>query len=128
MTRHLTTEIPQRCWAPLCERMKDWYRGAVSIRWVHPDGATEVVAENVPLQSLEFQKRVNSCSDLMTVATGQADERPREHQIIEPFCVILRKNEESGRYNELDVLSETGKTEIYFSPGIDSGMLDELAA
>lgn len=124
----MTTEIPQKCWTLLCERMKDWYRGAVSIRWIHPDGAAQMVAENVPLQSLDFFRRVNECSDIMTVATGQPDECPREHQIIEPFCVILRKNEESGRYNELDILAETGKTEIYFSPGIDSGMLDELAA
>ena len=124
----MTTEIPQKCWTLLCERMKDWYRGAVSIRWVHPDGGAQMVAENVPLQSLDFQRRAYECSDMMTVATGRPDERPHEHQIIEPFCVILRKNNESGRYNELDILAETGKTEIYFTPGIDSGMLDELAA
>jgi hypothetical protein len=123
----MTTEIPQKFWSLLCQRVKDWYRGAVSIRWTHPDGETEVVAENVPLQSLAFQKRLNACSDMMTVETGLPDERPRQHQIVEPFCVILKKNDESGRYNELDILAETGKIEIHFSPGLDSGMLAELA-
>jgi hypothetical protein len=123
----MTTEIPQKLWEPFCQRLNGWHRGAVSIRWIDSCGATQVVAENVPLQSLVFQKRVNACSDMMTVETGLPDGKPLQHQIVEPFCVILKKNEESGRYNELDILAETGKTEIHFSPGIDSGMLEKLA-
>ena len=124
----MTTEIPQNLWEPFCERLNDWHRGAVSIRWVQPGGAEQVVAENAPLQKLVFQKRDNTCSDMMIVETGPPNERPRQHEIIEPFSIILKKNDESGRYNELDILTETGKTEIHFSPGIDSKMLAEIAA
>ena len=81
----MTTEIPQKFWSLLCQRVKDWYRGAVSIRWIHPDGETQVVAENVPLQSLAFQKRVNACSDMMTEETGLPDERPRNTKLSNPF-------------------------------------------
>ncbi|HTR41728.1 MAG TPA: DUF5335 family protein [Pseudomonadales bacterium] len=124
----MTKEIPQNFWQPFCDRVKDGYRGAVTIRWVNPDGATQVIAENAPLQKLVFQQRNNECSDTMTVETGTPDERPHAHEIIEPFSIILKKNGESGRYNELDILAETGKTEIYFSPGLDAAILPELAA
>ncbi len=124
----MTTEVPQKIWEPFCERLNDWHRGAVSIRWVHPGGAEEVVVENVPLLNLVFQKQENACSDLMTVETGLPDARPRQHQIIEPFSIILKKNDESGRYHELDILAETGKTEIHFAPGLDSRILAKLAA
>lgn len=87
-----------------------------------------VVLENMPLQTFIFQKQDNECSDRMTVEAGLPDERPLQHQIIEPFRVILRKNEESGRYNELEILSETGETKITFMPGIDSGILEKMAA
>lgn len=87
-----------------------------------------MVMQELPLQRFFFQKQNQSCSDTMTVEAGLPNERPLQHQIIEPFQVVLRKNDESGRYNELEILAETGKTEITFSPGIDSGLLEKLAA
>jgi hypothetical protein len=99
-TMTMTTEIPEKAWDSFCQRLKDWYRGVVSIRWIQPGGDMRMVVEGMPLQ----------------------------HQIIEPFRVILRKNGESGRYNELEILAETGKTEITFTPGIDASFLEKLAA
>ena len=124
----MTTEIPQKFWETFCGRLKDWYRGAVSIRWIQPGGSIRIVAENVPLQTLEFQKQHDACSDRMMVAAGEPGERPLHHQIIEPFRVVLRRDDESGRYNELEILGETGKTEITFMPAIDSTLVEKLAA
>jgi hypothetical protein len=124
----MTTELPQKSWDSFCERLKDWYRGVISIRWIQPGGALRVVAEEMPLQRFIFQKQDQSCSDTMTVEAGLPNDRPVQHQIIEPFRMVLRKNDESGRFNELEILAETGKTEITFTPGIDSQLLDKLAA
>ena len=124
----MTTEIPQKSWDPFCQRLKEWYRGVISIRWIQPGGALRLVAADVPLQRLIFQRQNDSCSDTMIVEAGVADERPLQHRIIEPFRVVLRKNDESGRYNELEILAETGKTEITFTPGLDSMILEKLAA
>jgi hypothetical protein len=124
----MTTEIPQKSWEPFCQRLKDWYRGVVSIRWIQPGGELCVVVQELPLQRFVFQKQNQSCSDTMTVEAGLPNEQPLQHQIIEPFQLVLRKNDESGRYNELEILAETGKTEITFTPGIDSGLLEKLAA
>ena len=127
-TMTMTTEIPQKSWNAFCQRLRDWYRGVVSIRWIQPGGELRVVAQDLPLQRLVFQKQEQSCSDTMTVEAGLPDESPLEHEIIEPFRVILRKNDESGRYNELEILAETGKTEIIFTPGLDPSLLEKLAA
>jgi hypothetical protein len=123
----MTTEIPQKSWDSFCQRLKDWYRGVISIRWIQPGGALQLVAEDVPLQRFVFQKQNDACSDTMTVEAGLPDERPLQHQIIEPFRVILRKNNESGRFNELEILAETGKTEITFTPGLDPMLVEKLA-
>jgi hypothetical protein len=124
----MTTELPQKSWDSFCQRLKDWYRGVISIRWIQPGGASSVVAKEMPLQRFVFEKQNQSCSDTMTVEAGPPNERPVQHQIIEPFRVILRKNDESGRYNELEILAETGKTEITFTPGLDPTLLEKLAA
>jgi hypothetical protein len=124
----MTMEIPQRFWEAFCGRLKDWYRGAVSIRWIQPGGVIRIVAENLPLQTLEFRKQNNACSDKMMVEAGEPGARPLQHQIIEPFRIVLRRDDESGRYNELEILGETGKTEITFMPAIDSTLVEKLAA
>jgi hypothetical protein len=124
----MTTELPQKSWDSFCQRLKDWYRGVVSIRWIQPGGDLRVVALDMPLQRFVFQKQDESCSDTMTVEAGLPNERPLQHQIIEPFRFVLRKNDESGRYNELEILAETGKTEISFTPGLDPTLLEKLAA
>ncbi|HEV2455214.1 MAG TPA: hypothetical protein VGY98_13200 [Verrucomicrobiae bacterium] len=124
----MTTEIPQPAWDSFCQRLREWYRGVISIRWIQPGGALSTVAEGLPLRRFVFQKQNRSCSDSMTVEAGTPNERPLQHKIIEPFRVVLRKNDESGRYNELEILAETGKTEITFTPGLDPSLVEKLAA
>lgn len=123
----MTTEIAPKSWETFCQRLKDWYRGVVSIRWIQPGGGLRVVADGLPLLRLVFQRQNQSCSDTMTVEAGLSNDRPLQHQIVEPFRVIARKNVETGRYNELEILSETGKTEIAFTPGIDATLVEKLA-
>jgi len=127
ITEAMTTEIPQRLWETFCNGIKDWYRGVISIRWIQPGGEVRMVAENMPLQTVTFAKRDRRCSDLMTIGMGLPDERPLLHRIVEPFRIVFRKNDESGRYDEMEILSESGKTEVFFSPGIDSRLLEKLA-
>jgi hypothetical protein len=121
-------EIPPKLWLAFCQRLRDWYRGAVSIHWIQPNGAMQTVAEDMPLQSVTFQKRNKECSDTMTIETGIPEERPSQHEIIEPIRVVLKQDNESGRYNELEIQAETGVTEVTFSPGIDPALLEKLAA
>src|SRR5580692_5750851 len=103
-TMTTTTEIPAKSWESFCENLKDEYRGVISIRWIQPGGAIRMVAEDLPLHSIVFRKQNRQCSDMMIVEAGPPNERQMKHQIVEPFRLVLRKNEESGRYNELEIL------------------------
>lgn len=123
----MTTEIPQKLWPTFCNQLKEWHRGAVSIRWIDPEGATRDVAEDVPLQTVALRHR-SDCNDVMTIEAGRTNERPLQHQVVEPIRIVLRTAGESGRYKQLEILSEDGKTEVTFNPGIDPDLLEKLAA
>jgi hypothetical protein len=86
------------------------------------------VVEDMPLQTFVFQHNGKACNDTMTIETGASSQRPSRHQIIEPFRVVLTQDDESGRYNELEILAETGKTEITFHPGLEPELVEKLAA
>lgn len=123
----MTTEIPQQLWEKFCDRLMEWYRGAVSIRQFEPDGTAHEVIEDVPLQNVALE-HASACNDIVTFEVGRPEERPLQHQIIEPIHFVLRKNGESGRYKQLEILSEVGKTEVTFNPGIDESLIEKLAA
>jgi len=123
----MTTEIPQKLWATFCEKLKEWHRGAVSIRRTGPDGTSREVVEDVPLRSVALEHQ-DQCNDIVTIDAGRPEERPLHLEIIEPIRLVLRTNGESGRYKQLEILSETGKTEVTFNPGIDPELLEKLAA
>jgi hypothetical protein len=123
----MTTEIPQKLWSTFCDHLKEWHRGAVSIRWTDPDGSTRDVVEDAPLQAVALRHQV-TCNDVVTIEAGRPEERPLQHRIVEPIRIVLRTNGESGRYKQLEILSEEGKTEVTFNPGIDPDLLEKLAA
>jgi hypothetical protein len=123
----MTTEIPHQLWKSFCERVSDLYRGAVSIQIVDSAGNKRPVADDVPLRLVALQKQT-VCNDVVTIEAGGPEERPLQHQIIEPIRIVLRTDGESGRYNHLEILGETGTTEIDFHPGINPALLEKLAA
>jgi hypothetical protein len=122
-----TTEIPQKSWKIFCDLLKEWHRGAISLFWTQPDGIVRDIFDDLPLQTVFFQKQ-DKCNDVITIEAGQWDERPQQYRIVDPIRVVLKRNDESGRYKQLEILSETGKTEVSFSPGIDAAMLEKIAA
>lgn len=123
----MTTEIPQQSWKQFCERISNLYRGAVSIQLIDRDGNKRAVADDVPLRVVALQKQM-VCNDIVTIEAGRPEERPLQHQIIEPIRIVLKRDGESGRYNHLEILAETGTTEIDFRPGINPALLEKLAA
>jgi len=123
----MTTEIPQKAWKQFCERINELYRGAISIQWVDHDGTMRAVADDVPLRTVALQKQT-VCNDVVTIEVGRPEERPLQHQVVEPIRIVLTRDDESGRYNHLEILSEIGTTGIDFHPGINPTLLEKLAA
>jgi len=123
----MTTEIPQKAWKQFCERISELYRGAVSIQWIDRNGTKRPVADDVPLRTVAWGKKT-VCNDVVTIEAGRPEERPLQHRVVEPIRIVLKKDEESGRFNHLEILSENGTTEIDFHPGINPTLLEKLAA
>jgi Family of unknown function (DUF5335) len=123
----MTTEIPQKVWKQFCERISELYRGAVSIQWTDRDGTKRPVADDVPLRAVALQKQT-VCNDIVTIEAGRPEDRPLQHQVVEPIRIVLTRDDESGRFNHLEILSEVGMTEIDFHPGINPALLEQLAA
>jgi len=123
----MTTEIPQKLWEQFCQRLNDLYRGAVSIRLAEPNGEKKPIADDAPLRSMTLQHQ-NECNDSVVIEAGSEDERPLQHQIVEPIRIVLWQDGESGRFNHMEILAEAGTMEIDFHPGIHSGILEQMAA
>jgi hypothetical protein len=124
----MTTEIPSKSWDSFCGQLADWHRGTVSIQWFQPGGDIRMVLENQPLQTVRFEKKNDACSDTMTFEAGPPGEHLIKHQIREPFSVIMRKNAAGGHYSEMEILAESGRTAVFFSPGIEPAMVEKLTA
>lgn len=122
----MTIEIPSKNWPLFCEKINEQPHDSVSIRATEPDGQTRVVADQVPLVKIEFEKQNGACSDLLTISFGLPQERPAQHEVLEPIRLVLRKNAEGNRFNQLEILAENGTTEVHFGPGINPSLLESL--
>ena len=121
----MTTEIPSKNWQEFCRQVSEQHRGEVNIKLIEPGGKTTIVADNLPFRSMIFQKQ-SDCNDVLIVETGLPDQRPGQHQILEPIRVLLRKDASNGRFNVLEILAEDGVREITFHPGLNADSLEKL--
>jgi hypothetical protein len=124
----MTTEIPSDRWEQFFRELNEMPEAMVTIHESDSNGRTRVTAENVPLVALTFQKQKDSCSDLVSIETGPPNQRPTQHQILEPIRFVLRADATSERFDRLEILAETGTTQITFRPGIPAAVVNQLPA
>jgi hypothetical protein len=84
-------------------------------------------ADEIPLQSIAFQQRTHECSDILLIKTGHPQERPAQYEIIEPIQLVFRINKDDGRYNQLEILTESDLTKFVFHLRVESAVVEELA-
>ena len=123
-----TRELKQNEWKDFCRQLNENHKGGmVTVQLLQSDGRTDSIMKDMPLQSVALHENSNECNDTMVIAAGLPNERPRQHMIVEPVRLILR-NGGSDRFNELDVIAESGTTLVIFHPGISPASLDGLGA
>ena len=119
-----TQEIKQTNWGEFCKRFETDLRGSlVSVDVIHHDGATELLARNLPLREVRFVQ-TDGCSDLIRINLGDLRAENVEHEIVDPIHVRLR--EEPGTQKILQIDGESGSVEIRFSSGRVGAMLYDL--
>ena len=97
----------------------------VTVKMLQSDGSADSIMKDMPLQSVAWNENRDECNNTMVIEAGLPNERPRQHMIVEPVRLILR-NGGSERFNELDVIAESGTTLVILHPGISPSSLDGL--
>ena len=123
----MTIEIPSKNWSLFCDRITELPQEAVSIGLTEPGGRNRPVVDDVPLLNMVFQKQNDACNDVLTIATGLPNERPLQHEVLEPIRIVLWRSPDRTRFNRLEILAENGTTEVHFRPGIITELLEPLA-
>lgn len=123
----MTIEIPSKNWPSFCDQITELPQEAVSIQLTEPGGRNRAVVDSVPLVRMVFQKQNGACNDVLTIQTGLPDERPIQHEVLEPIRIVLWRSADRTRFNRLEILAENGTTEVHFRPGIITALLEPLA-
>ena len=121
-----TRELKQHEWKDFCRQLNEKHRGGmVTVKMLQSDGSADSIMKDMPLQSVAWNENRDECNNTMVIEAGLPNERPRQHMIVEPVRLILR-NGGSERFNELDVIAESGTTLVILHPGINPASLDGL--
>jgi hypothetical protein len=121
-------EVSRKGWQTFCERIQQSHHGAlISIELTTPDGRTETLARNMPLQSIALDETTDACNDQVVIEAGAPGERTMRHIVIEPIHLRLQNSEDS-RYHRLNISAENGVTNIFFHPGLRDDLIQDLAA
>jgi hypothetical protein len=121
-----TRELKQHEWKDFCRQLNEKHKGGmVTVQLLQSDGSADPVMKDMPLQSVVLKENPDECNNTMVIEAGLPNERPRQHLIVEPVRLILR-NGSGDRFNELDVIAESGTTLLILHPGINPASLDGL--
>ncbi len=124
----MTKEINTNDWGKFCQNLTNLRHDALlTVEALRPGEANKPIANNVPLQSVKFEK-TDACSDIVSFELGSSAgaQRPMRHVITEPIHFWLKTAEGEGNYNPLVIEAETGAVQITFHPALRQDVLAGL--
>jgi hypothetical protein len=106
-------EIARQEWAEFCERFSRQHRGGrVTLESVAPNGDTQVVARELPLQGITLDKAGGQAEIVVTL--GQDSGEQLTHTIAAPAQILFWETQ-AGAHEGLDIESADGQvTRIRF--------------
>jgi hypothetical protein len=124
-----TLEVDSKNWTRFYQKLEEFCRGAmVTIQLEDRDGTKSVVAENVPLRHMAFDKQADPCNASLIIEAGADNQKPVRHTVLEPIHVWLKNGTAPARYNQVQILAENGTTTIRLQPGLNEALLRGLNA
>jgi hypothetical protein len=116
-----TVELTNNSWPAFCKSIEATHRNTLlGVQQTGRDGQPKTIFDDQPLQSFVWQHRDRTCSDALLIEVGSPGEKPAQHQIIEPIRMILRRPTEDGRFQQLEIVSESGTAVLTFHPGLQA--------
>ena len=121
-----TKEISSTAWESFCGKLEGIRpRTRLTIERVDRNGNQVRVVNNLELQEARIN-RSGACSDMLNFTLTEDNGGTVEYVITEPIHIKLRQ-EESDRYNEIEIIAEDGTHILSTRPGFRQDLIGDLA-
>ena len=120
-----TKEINSTVWEAFCEKLREIRPPTrLTIERVERDGKLARVVHNLELRQARLN-RTGACNDIISFTLAGASGEAVEYAITEPIHIKLRQ-EDSDRYNAIEIIAENGTHILSARPGFRRDLLEEL--
>jgi hypothetical protein len=96
----------------------------LTIERVERDGKLGRVIDNLELQQAQLN-RTGACNDIISFTLAEDSGQAVEYTITEPIHIKLRQ-EESDRYNAIEIIAENGTHILSARPGFRQDLIEDL--
>jgi hypothetical protein len=120
-----TKEIKSTLWEAFCKKLREIRpRLRLTIERVEPDGKLARVVNDLELRQAQLN-RTGACNDIISFTLEEQSGAAVEYTITEPIHIKLRQ-EDSDRYNAMEIIAENGTHILSARPGFRQDLVEEL--
>src|SRR5688572_12062781 len=120
-----TKEIKAGAWEAFCNQLQEIRpRTRLTIERIERDGSRVRVVDNLELTEAHLDPN-DRCNDVLNFAFTGENGEATEYAITEPIHIKLRQ-ENSDRYNEIEIIAEDGTHLLSARPGFRQDLIRDL--
>lgn len=120
-----TKEIKSTVWEAFCKKLREIRpRTRLAIERVERDGKLARVVDNLELREARLN-RAGACNDIISFTLAKDSGEAVEYTITEPIHIKLRQ-EDSDRYNAIEIIAENGTHILSARPGFRQDLIEDL--
>jgi|SRR5688500_3451804 len=121
-----TKEINTAAWAKFCGKLQEIRpRTRLTIERVDRNGHQVRVVNNLELREARLNRNDDACNDILNFTLTEDNGEAVEYAITEPIHIKLRQ-EDSDRYNEIEIIAEDGTHILSARPGFRQDLIGDL--
>ena len=120
-----TKEINSTVWEAFCQKLREMRpRTRLTIERVERGGKLARVVNNLELRQAQLN-RTGACNDIISFTLAEDSGVAVEYTITEPIHIKLRQ-EDSDRYNAIEIIAENGTHILSAQPGFRRDLIEDL--
>ena len=120
-----TKEIKAGAWEAFCRQLQEIRpRTRLTIERVERNGNRVSVVNNLELREARLNRN-DACNDVLNFTMTEDNGEAVEYAITEPIHIKLRQ-EDSDRYNEIEIIAEDGTHILSARPGFRRDLMSDL--
>ena len=120
-----TKEINNTVWEAFCKKLREIRpRTRLTIERVERDGKLVPVVNSLELREARLNQ-TGACNDIISFTLAEDSGEAVEYTITEPIHIKLRQ-EDSDRYNAIEIIAENGTHILAARPGFGRDLIEDL--